>query len=215
MISAVIFDLNGTVLSDEDEYGLAFKRVLESLGADVESDQPHVSGIGVEENWPELLKKYKVKTDKSAKELAVETQNEYRKQIADVTVRDGFEEFVQSLKDDGVPTALATSNTWGMVDEVFQKLDIEKYFDVITTREEVIFTKPDPEIFRITAQKLQADSTRCVVFEDSEAGIKAAKKAGMKTVGVAQNKEHAKSLKDANLVIFDYNDISADKLINS
>ena len=68
MISAVIFDLNGTVLSDEDEYGLAFKRVLETLGAEVESDQPHVSGIGVEENWPKLLKEYGVKTKKTTKD---------------------------------------------------------------------------------------------------------------------------------------------------
>lgn len=212
MISAVIFDLNGTVLSDEDEYGLAFKRVLESLGADVESDQPHVSGIGVEENWPDLLKIYDIKTSKNPKELAIETQNEYRKQIADVTVRDGFEQFALSLKEDGVPTALATSNTWRMVDEVFQKLDIEKYFNVVTTREEVLYTKPDPEIFIITAQKLHADPTRCVVFEDSKAGIKAAKMAGMKAVGVAQNEEHAKGLNSADLVIFDYNDISTDIL---
>ena len=213
MISAVIFDLNGTVLSDEDEYGLAFKRVLISLGAKVKSDQPHVSGIGVGENWPDLLTKYGVKTKKTVKELAQETQNEYRKQIAGVTVKDGFVEFVSSLKEDKIPTALATSNNWSIVGEVFQKLDLEKYFDVVTTREEVLFTKPDPEIFRITAQKLQADPKDCVVFEDSQAGIKAAKMAGMKAVGVAQDEEHAKTLKDADLVIYGYNDVSADKLI--
>lgn len=215
MISAVIFDLNGTVLSDEDEYGLAFKRVLEALGAVVDSDQPHVSGIGVEENWPKLLKEYDIKTKKTTKELAIETQNEYRKQIEHVTVRDGFEEFVSNLKEDGIPIALATSNNWSMVDEVFQKLDIEKYFDVITTREEVLFTKPDPEIFILSAQKLQVDPNGCIIFEDSQAGIKAAKLAGMKSVGVAQDEKHAKTLKDAKLVIYDYNDISADKLVKS
>lgn len=213
MISAVIFDLNGTVLSDEDEYGLAFKRVLVSLGADVESDQPHVSGIGVEENWPKLLKEYGVKTKKTTKELARETQNEYRKQIKNVTVREGFEEFVGSLKEDDIPTALATSNNWSMVDEVFRQLDIEQYFDVVTTREEVLFTKPDPEVFNLSAQKLQVDPNGCIVFEDSLAGIKAAKLAGMKPVGVAQDEKHAKTLKGVNLVIYDYNDVSADKLI--
>ena len=213
MITAVIFDLNGTVLSDEDEYGLAFKRVLTRLGAKVDSDYPHTAGIGVEENWPPLLKKYNIKTQKTSLKLARETQEEYIKQIPGVDLRDGFESFVSKLRDDKIFTALATSNNWSVVNILFQKLDLEKYFDVVTTREEVLFSKPDPETFLKTAQKLQVEPEECVVFEDSTAGIFAAKSAGMKTVGVARDESYAKMLKDADLVIYNYNDVSLDCLL--
>ena len=57
---AAIFDMNGTILSDEDEYGLAFRKVLKRMGAKVTLDYPHEAGIGVEENWSNLLVKYKI-----------------------------------------------------------------------------------------------------------------------------------------------------------
>src|SRR3990172_2336696 len=120
-ISDVIFDLDGTVLDNEDEYGTSFKNVLESLGAKDVPDFPHVRGIGVKENWPGLIEKYKIKTDKSPEILAQLTQEEYLKQIDKVTLKPGFEEFIDLLKEQGIRTALATSNDWWIVDEIFQK----------------------------------------------------------------------------------------------
>ena len=75
-LSAVIFDLDGTVVADEDEYGEAFARVLKKLGVIVDSEYPHVGGIGVRENWPIFIKKYNIKTDKTIEELTLLTQKE-------------------------------------------------------------------------------------------------------------------------------------------
>lgn len=207
-ISAVIFDLDGTVLDNEDEYGEAFGKVLDSLGVDVDEEIPHTTGIGVAENWEALLDKYNIKTTKSINELVKQTQKEYLGLIDRVTLKEGFEEFVESLKESGLTVALATANEWWMVEKIMDHTNIEKYFDCTTTSEEVERNKPDPEIFIVTATKLNLSPGECLVFEDSMAGVKAAKLAGMRVVGVARDKNHAKKLKMADMVIEDYDEVT-------
>jgi HAD superfamily hydrolase (TIGR01509 family) len=203
-ISAAIFDLDGTILDNEDEYGKAFKKVLGKLGVEVTSNYPHTSGIGVEENWPKLIEKYKIKVDKSIKELTLETQKEYFRFLDKVRLKKGFKKFIEDLKKSGIQIALATSNTWFVVEKIFDTLPIEKYFDSVTTGEEVDNKKPSPDIFLKAADKLNVDPGKCLVFEDSPAGIEAAHTAGMKVVGIARDNKHAKEIKKADLVINDY-----------
>ncbi len=211
-ISAVIFDLDGTVIGDEDEYGLAFGEILKDLGVEVASLYPHVGGIGVKENWRIFLKKFKIKTKKSLDELALETQRAYLKRLWDVDTKAGFSNFIYRLRQSNILTALATSNEWWVVEEIIDKLRLESYFDTITTSEEVILNKPSPDIFQITADKLGAESGCCIVIEDSKAGIDAAHNAGMKAIGLVRDSEHAQKLKGADLLIENYFDLSIDQL---
>lgn len=201
---AVIFDLDGTVIANEDEYGKAFSRVLKSLGVDPKSEMPHTGGIGVEENWPKLVEEYGIDTKKTKEELAHETQKEYFDLLDEVDLQGGFEDFIKDLRAVGIKTALATSNSWGVVEKVFGQLPIEEYFDSVTTGEEVERKKPSPDIFLKVADKLNVLPQKCVVFEDSVAGIKAAKNAEMRVVGIARSKKHAKELKGADLVVEDF-----------
>lgn len=201
---AVIFDLDGTILTNEDEYGEAFRRVLKSLGVDTKEEYPHEGGIGVEENWPKLIKKHDIKTNKSKGELADQTQREYFSLIKEVDLQEGFEEFAGDLKAAGIKMALATSNTWNVAEKILDVLKIEKYFDVVVTGEEVDRKKPSPDIFLKAADKLNVVPSKCVVFEDSAAGVKAAKNANMRVVGMARSKEHALELKEADLVVDDF-----------
>ncbi len=207
-IKAVIFDLDGTVLDNEDEYGKAFKKVLESLGVKVDDEIPHTTGIGLHNNWKKLIKKYKIKTSKTTEELSRETQEEYLKLLKSVKLKKGFENFVENLQKSGLTIALATSNEWWMVEKIFDKTKIEKYFDCTTTAEEVLFNKPDPEIFLVTANKIGVLPEGCLVFEDSQAGVKAAKAAGMRVIGVARDERHAKELKNADMVIESYGEFA-------
>jgi HAD superfamily hydrolase (TIGR01509 family) len=204
--------LDGTVLANEDEYGIAFVAVLKSLGAKVKSEYPHVGGIGVKENWPGLLKKYKIKTKKTTNELARQTQLEYLKLLPRVYPRDGFEAFIKDLRDTGIKTAIATSNDWFVVEKTFEKIKIENYFDVITTGDEVRAKKPSPDLFLNAADKLGVDPLECLVFEDSQNGIEAAKKAGMRVIGISRDHEHAQTLMGANLVVTGYWEVSPEVL---
>lgn len=207
-LSAVIFDLDGTVLEDEDEYGKAFNKVLKSLSVDSKTNYPQEKGIGVKENWDRLLKKYAINTEKNSTILANETQQAYLQLISEVTVRPGFEEFTQNLKDSGLQIALATSNTWEQVDKILDLTNLQGVFDVVTTSDEVTFNKPDPDIFTLTADKLGYEREECLVIEDSPVGILAAKRAGMKAVGIAMTEKDMGLLSEADMVVEGFSEIT-------
>ena len=207
-ISAVIFDLNGTILEDEDEYGKAFNRVLKKLGVDSKTDYPHEKGIGVRENWLKLLEKYKIKTDKTPEMLTKETQGAYLEEIDGVTVRSGFEDFIEKLKNSGTQIGLATSNTWEQTDKILDTVDLQNVFDAVTTCDEVIYNKPDPSLFTITADKLGAERYECLVIEDSASGIEAARRAGMKVIAIS-SEDDPKAVSKADLIVEGFSEITA------
>jgi HAD superfamily hydrolase (TIGR01509 family) len=207
-ISAVIFDLNGTILEDEDEYGRAFNKVLKSLGVETSAEPPQIKGIGVKENWPHLIKRYGIKTNKSLEQLTHETQEAYLTEINNVTVRAGFDEFVENLKDGGVQIALATGNTWEIAEKVLNKVGLGGIFDAVTTVEEVAYGKPDPALFTLTADKLGAEREKCLVIEDSASGISAAQLAGMKVVAISGREEDEKILANADLIVDNFSEIT-------
>lgn len=205
--SAVIFDLNGTILEDEDEYGKAFVKVLKNLGIDSKNSYPQEKGIGVKENWQKLIEKYNIKTKKSVELLTKETQEEYLKEISDVTVRTGFDDFIDRLKANGIKIALGTSNSWEQTDKILGILNLQGIFDVVTTGDEVIYNKPDPDIFTVTADKLGVEREDCLVIEDSLAGIKAAKRAGMKVIAISSD-EDPEIFSKADLVVEGFSEIT-------
>ncbi len=193
-VLAVIFDLDGTVLDNEDIYGEAFREVLGLLGKKVAKKRPQEGGIGLEANWSKLLKEHHIKTDKTVEQLALMTQEAYIKRMGEVSVREGFSELVDDLKARGILVALATSNHWGAVDKVFEKFGLNGVFDMVTTVEEVDAPKPDPAIFLVTAWKLGVEPEDCLVIEDAVSGILAARAAGMKAISVGAKFSSGRSL---------------------
>jgi len=202
-LSAIIFDLNGTVLDDEDIYGYAFNKVLRTLGVETRLTRPHMGGIGVKENWVRFRAKYEFKTDKTDEELVDETQKAYLERISGVSVRPGFMGLLDFLEEKGIKTALATSNSWEVAAEVLRKLDLTESFEAIVTEEEVENNKPAPDLFILAAEKLEVDASDCLVIEDAPAGIEAAKLAGMRTFHLTGNETFPKVIDHirANLYI--------------
>lgn len=205
----VIFDMDGTVIDDEAQYKNAFKTVAQKLGATPDESFQLQGGVGVEKEWPLIISKYHIKTDKNIHELGVLTQQEYLSHLDEVRLREGFLELASTLKEKEIKIALATSNNWSVVDAVFKKFNLENFFDVITTAEEVRELKPDPEIFLLTATKEDIDPNQCIVIEDAPSGIKAAHEAEMKVVAIADEKKGGEApLGDADMVVWSYNEIT-------
>lgn len=211
MFSAVIFDLNGTVVDDEEIYGKAFNKVLSSLGIDTKKDMPHEKGIGVKENWVRFLDNYAIKTNKTPDALAHETQEAYLSELDKVSMRSGFDELAQRLRQGNIQIALATSNTWEHADKILNTLNLREVFDAVTTGDEVVFNKPDPEIFTITADKLGVDREQCLVIEDSASGVEAAKRAKMKVVAITRD-DDLRALSKADLIIEGFSELTLDAL---
>ncbi len=82
----------------------------------------------------------------------------------------------------GLKTALATASRNARV--IIDLLQITSLFDAVVDGNKVKRTKPDPEVFLLCAQELGVEAKNCAVFEDAEAGIEAARAAGMFSVGI-------------------------------
>lgn len=82
-------------------------------------------------------------------------------------------------KDSGLGVAVASGGYGPHVRRTLKAIGLEHFFPVVTTVEEVKFSKPAPDLFLLAAQRLRADPRRCLVIEDSPRGLEAAEAAGM------------------------------------
>nr|WP_199562121.1 HAD-IA family hydrolase [Petrotoga sp. 9PW.55.5.1] len=114
----------------------------------------------------------------------------------------GVENFLDTLRKKGIKLAVASASKNTRI--ILERLKLNDFFDTVVDGNMVSKAKPDPEIFIKAAMILDIAPEEAVVFEDAVAGIAAAKKAGMKVVGVG-NKE---ILKDADIVIPDFQNIN-------
>lgn len=108
----------------------------------------------------------------------------------------GVREFVSALSRLGIPRAVGTSASRFDVDHVLAGVGLRRHFDVIVTADDVTRGKPDPEVYELAAARLGVPAEACIVFEDSLVGVVAARRAGMRAVGVTTAHSEAE-LRDA------------------
>lgn len=101
-----------------------------------------------------------------------------------------------------VPIALASSSPKIWISETLKRHSLEKFFRIILSGDEVKQAKPHPEIFEITAKKMNVSPQECIVCEDSKNGIESAKKAGMFVVGLKNGFNEDQDLSAADTIIF-------------
>jgi beta-phosphoglucomutase-like phosphatase (HAD superfamily) len=90
---------------------------------------------------------------------------------------------------------------------------LENFFYIIISSEDIKKSKPDPEIFFLGAKKMRIDPSKCLVIEDSEKGVEAAKKAGMKCIGYKNKKSGNQDLTKADLITTDFEKLNIQKII--
>ncbi|GAB4166713.1 MAG: HAD family hydrolase [Terrimicrobiaceae bacterium] len=97
----------------------------------------------------------------------------------------GSREFLHALRERGIPTAVGSSTPRANLDMHFEVTGLGGLFDAVISGDDVSHGKPDPEVFLKAAAALGAEPARCVVFEDALAGLVAARRGGMKAIGIA------------------------------
>jgi HAD superfamily hydrolase (TIGR01509 family) len=111
-------------------------------------------------------------------------RNSYRQYIREI---DGLTDFLRILKKQGIQVALATMGDLTNISFVLNELQIGSFFQVITSGQEVKKGKPDGEIYELTLRKMNLKSTDCLVIEDSADGVRAARYAGIKVIGITSS----------------------------
>lgn len=206
-MKAFIFDLDGVIVDTAKFHFLAWKKLADELGIPfTEHDNEKLKGVSRVRSLEIILEMGKVSMSDEEKALLLKEKNEdYLSYIATMTPEDVLPDvprILQLLKQHHVPLALGSASK--NAKSILEKVHLLDSFDAIVDGNEVSKAKPDPEVFLNAADKLGKKAADCVVVEDAIAGIKAANKAGMYSIGIGQ----AEILKDARCVFKDFTEIS-------
>ena len=117
-------------------------------------------------------------------------------------------ELLALLSQSKVKIALASSASKKRIHTILDMFNITHYFSVITSTHDVENSKPNPEIFLITAKKLHINPKSCLVIEDSTHGVSAAKNAGMKCIGFANIPYNTQDLSKADIIVHSIGEIN-------
>ena len=145
--------------------------------------------------------------------LADRKEELYRELVAaeGVLVLPGARELLAALKEAGIPRAVGSSTPRGNLDALFAVTGLDLLFDAVVCGSDVSHGKPDPEVFLKGASRLALCPERCVVVEDAFAGIEAARRGGMKVVGVATTNP-LESLLDCDIAVTTLAEVSPSRL---
>ena len=112
--------------------------------------------------------------------------------------------FVRATVGSAIPVALASSASLPNVTMALQRLGLTGLFAAVVTSQDVAHGKPAPDAYLEAARRIDVEPRRCVVFEDSSAGLDAARAAGARTVGVATSETPDDLAELAEIVIPDF-----------
>jgi beta-phosphoglucomutase family hydrolase len=182
---AVIWDLDGTLIDSAEYHWQAWQAVMAVETITITYDE-YVADFGKRND--EILRG-RVNASLSDAEIArisLAKEEGYRHLVRTkgLELLPGAAHWLARLQADGWRQALGTSAPRGNIDAVFAALDIKKHFDAVMSSEEVRAGKPAPDVFLAAAEKLGIAPADCLVIEDAPAGIEAARRAGMKSIGV-------------------------------
>lgn len=196
MIKAAIFDLDGVIVDTAKYHYLAWKRLARQLGFDLtEEDNEQLKGISRIHSMEIVARIGGLSLPEAELHRLANLKNEwfieYIEQMRPDEVFPGVVELVKDLRAHGIRIGLASSSK--NAPAVLGILQITELFDVVVDGTMIIHSKPDPEIFLLAAERLGLPPEVCLVFEDAEAGVEAALRAGMRCVGIGSEVQLGKA----------------------
>jgi len=188
MIKGVIFDLDGVLVSTDEMHYQAWKKLAEELGIRnfTHKDNEQQRGVSRMDSLEVvLLKSNAVYTPKQKKELAERKNQTYVKlldSLTDRAVLPGAIDVLKMLREKGIKTAIGSGSKNALL--ILEKTGLIPYIDQVSSGLDITRSKPDPEVFLIAADKLHLKPEDCIVVEDAEAGIIAARTGGFRSLAV-------------------------------
>jgi beta-phosphoglucomutase len=188
-MKGAIFDLDGVIVDTAKYHYLAWTRLANELGFDFTlKDNERLKGVSRARSLEILLEIGHKSVSDEGKSLLMEKKNnwyvDYIRKMDETELLKGAREYIVRLKSQGTKVALGSASKNAPM--ILNSLNIRELFDAVIDGNRVSKAKPDPEVFSLGASELGLTPKDCVVFEDAEAGVEAAKRAGMKVVGIGR-----------------------------
>jgi HAD superfamily hydrolase (TIGR01509 family) len=213
MFSAILWDMDGTIIDTERLVWLVIKGSFKDIAGIDLPEQLFESLLGQSEAdfYRNMGRRYSLKPEKIAA-IKAAFDKDYIPMLFDVPALPGAVEKVAEFHGKA-PQALVTGSTSAQAAAVIESLQLGERFKHVVACDHYSRGKPDPEPYVMAAQKLGVDASSCLVLEDSPSGVTAAKKAGMKVVGIRQGNKGKYNIKHADLEVDSLTDLEWEKLL--
>lgn len=187
LIKAVIFDLDGVIVSTDELHFRGWKTIADRENIPFSrADNERLRGVSRLESLEILLEKRTREYSEAEKQkLAADKNQIYMELLDELTPADmlpGVSESLVWLKEQKIQIAIGSSSR--NTPKILQQIGLAGTFDAVADGNQITRSKPDPEVFLLAASLLGRSPAECLVVEDAEAGIEAARAGGMKALGV-------------------------------
>lgn len=216
MKKGFIFDMNGTMIDDMGYHLEGWFNILNNdLGANLTREAVRREMYGKND---ELLVRIFGEDRFTREEMdkwGLEKERRYQQvYLPHLALIPGLQTFLDRAREMGIPMAIGTAAIPFNVDFAVDNLHIREYFQSIVTANDVVRSKPDPEVFLKAAEKLGIEPADCIVFEDAPKGVEAAANAGMKAVVITTMHTREEFGAYDNIISFipDYTQLTPDQL---
>jgi HAD superfamily hydrolase (TIGR01509 family) len=187
-VRAVLWDLDGTLVDSAEFHWLSWRDTLAAEGHHITYDQ-FLDSFGQRND--RILPRW-LGPDTPAERIqriGDAKEAEYRRLALErgLIPLPGAAEWVTRLHAQGWKQAIASSAPRQNVEVMLRAMRLDHDFDAIVAAEDVTAGKPDPQVFLAAAARLGVPPSACIVVEDAAAGIEAARRAGMRSIGVSRH----------------------------
>jgi beta-phosphoglucomutase family hydrolase len=179
---ASIFDLDGTLADSMPVHYRAWVEVAAQLGFDFPEERFYSLG-GVPTQKIARILMLEQGLDIDPLEVTRHKEQAFLRRFNEVVPIAPVLEIARQCRDDG-PIAIGSGGSRAMVERTLHQIGIFDWFAVIVTADDTTHHKPNPDVFLEAARRLNVDATTCVVYEDTDLGLEAARRAGMRGIDV-------------------------------
>ena len=216
MIQAVIFDLDGVIIDSEPIHFKLEQQMFDELKITV-SFQEHCSYVGMSSQnmWERIVNQHTLTFSPDALVRKKEVLYlEYLDKQEDLYSITGVEALIRELYENNFKLIIASSSHRDVIDKVLAKFRLSGFFMATVSGTELMHSKPHPEIFLKAAGIANCEPAKCLVIEDSENGVTAAKAAGMECIGFLNPSSGEQNLNNADVIIRSFKEIHTDFIKN-
>jgi beta-phosphoglucomutase-like phosphatase (HAD superfamily) len=180
---ALIFDCDGTLADTMPAHYQAWQEVLEPMGMKFPLERFYaMGGMPTDKIVVFLANEAEKPVDVDA--LVLAKSEAFVRKMSEIRPIEKVVEIARRGRGRQQPMAVASGGTRPMVEMTLAKIGVLDWFSVVVTAEDTVRHKPEPDVFLEAARRLGVPAAECIVYEDTDLGLEAARRAGMRGVDI-------------------------------